>query len=63
MAQLPPVNEASIPVVPASLAEPDPEAVGAVLSRFYGGVRRAESEETTEMAVARSAAASEEERR
>ena len=63
MAQLPPVNEAAIPVVPASRAEPDPEAVGAVLSRFYGGVRRAESEETTEMAVARSAAASEEERR
>ncbi|SCG65375.1 nitrate- and nitrite sensing domain-containing protein [Micromonospora inositola] len=29
--------------------EPDPDAVGGMLSRFYGGVRRAEAEETTEL--------------
>ncbi|WP_433386296.1 nitrate- and nitrite sensing domain-containing protein [Micromonospora sp. KLBMP9576] len=29
--------------------DPDPEAVGGMLSRFYGGVRRAEAEETMEI--------------
>ncbi|WP_433528868.1 hypothetical protein ACQPYA_21365 [Micromonospora sp. CA-263727] len=31
--------------------EPDPEAVGGMLSRLYSGVRRAEAEETTEIPV------------
>lgn len=34
-------------------AEPDPEAVGGMLSRYYSGVRRAEAEETTEMYLPR----------
>ncbi|MFI7211663.1 sensor histidine kinase [Micromonospora maritima] len=38
---------------PAVRHEPDPEAVGGMLSRFYGGVRRAEAEETTEMYLPR----------
>ncbi|WP_435125873.1 nitrate- and nitrite sensing domain-containing protein [Micromonospora tulbaghiae] len=33
--------------------EPDPEAVGGMLSRLYSGVRRAEAEETTEMYLPR----------
>jgi hypothetical protein len=28
--------------------EPDPDDVGSTLSRFYGGVRRAEAEESTQ---------------
>ncbi|WP_235944855.1 hypothetical protein [Verrucosispora sioxanthis] len=31
--------------------DPDPEAVGGMLSRLYSGVRRAEAEETTEIPV------------
>ncbi|GAB3270910.1 hypothetical protein GCM10027452_46580 [Micromonospora halotolerans] len=34
-------------------AEPDPDAVGGMLSRYYSGVRRAEAEETTEMYLPR----------
>lgn len=52
MAHLPMVTESAPPVVPAPREEPDPEAVGSTLSRFYGGVRRAEAEDTTEIAVA-----------
>ncbi|GGS06031.1 histidine kinase [Micromonospora fulviviridis] len=33
--------------------EPDPEAVGGMLSRYYNGVRRAEAEETTEIYLPR----------
>lgn len=31
--------------------DPDPEAVGGMLSKLYSGVRRAEAEETTEIPV------------
>ncbi|MEU1964345.1 ATP-binding protein [Micromonospora sediminicola] len=50
MAQLTSVTSAARPAV---RQEPDPEAVGGMLSRFYGGVRRAEAEETTEMYLPR----------
>lgn len=46
MAQLTSAAPADRPVV---RHEPDPEAVGGMLSRLYSGVRRAEAEETTEM--------------
>ncbi|MFJ5545110.1 sensor histidine kinase [Micromonospora chalcea] len=46
MAQLAPASVADRPVM---RHEPDPEAVGGMLSRLYSGVRRAEAEETTEM--------------
>jgi hypothetical protein len=48
MAQLPDVGEAPRPVasVPAARAEPDPDAVGSMLSRYYSGVRRAEAEDS-----------------
>ncbi|MCX4388214.1 nitrate- and nitrite sensing domain-containing protein [Micromonospora peucetia] len=46
MAQL---SAVSRPVQPAVRHDPDPEAVGGMLSRFYSGVRRAEAEETTEI--------------
>ncbi|MCW3819454.1 nitrate- and nitrite sensing domain-containing protein [Micromonospora sp. DR5-3] len=36
------------PAEPAPRHDPDPDAVGGMLSRFYSGVRRAEAEETTE---------------
>ncbi|WBB75599.1 nitrate- and nitrite sensing domain-containing protein [Micromonospora sp. WMMD1128] len=49
MAQLAAVSPADRPDRAAVRHEPDPEAVGGMLSRFYGGVRRAETEETTEM--------------
>ncbi|MFI5836783.1 nitrate- and nitrite sensing domain-containing protein [Micromonospora sp. NPDC051300] len=53
MAQLAAVSSADRPGHTAVRHEPDPEAVGGMLSRFYGGVRRAEAEETTEMYVPR----------
>ncbi|SBT43837.1 sensor histidine kinase [Micromonospora auratinigra] len=52
MAQLAAVTETNRPAAPRH--DPDPEAVGGMLSRFYGGVRRAEAEETTEMFMPRS---------
>ncbi|GAA4683048.1 sensor histidine kinase [Phytohabitans rumicis] len=45
MAQLPDAADMPVPVVPPPRFEPDPEAVGSMLARFYGGVRRAEAEE------------------
>ncbi|MGR6320829.1 nitrate- and nitrite sensing domain-containing protein [Micromonospora soli] len=45
MAQLAAVTETA-PSPHAPRHDPDPDAVGGVLSRFYGGVRRAEAEET-----------------
>jgi HAMP domain-containing protein len=47
MAQLPPVGDEPRPAapVPTSRVEPDPEAVGNMLSRYYSGVRRAEAED------------------
>ncbi|RBJ01295.1 ATP-binding protein, partial [Micromonospora provocatoris] len=50
MAQLTSAAPADRPVV---RHEPDPEAVGGMLSRLYSGVRRAEAEETTEMYLPR----------
>ncbi|MEV4759518.1 nitrate- and nitrite sensing domain-containing protein [Micromonospora sp. NPDC049559] len=52
MAQLPGVSGAApTPAVPAPRHEPDPEAVGGMLSRYYGGLRRAEAEDTTEITM------------
>jgi hypothetical protein len=51
MAQLSVVTESATPTVPAPRYEPDPEAVGGMLSRYYGGLRRAEAEETTEITM------------
>ncbi|MFF0658011.1 nitrate- and nitrite sensing domain-containing protein [Micromonospora tulbaghiae] len=50
MAQLTSAAPADRPVM---RHEPDPEAVGGMLSRLYSGVRRAEAEETTEMYLSR----------
>ncbi|MEJ3745901.1 nitrate- and nitrite sensing domain-containing protein [Actinomycetes bacterium KLBMP 9797] len=49
MAQLP--DQVEAPPIPAQRApvDPDPESVGSMLSRFYGGVRRAEAEDTTDL--------------
>jgi hypothetical protein len=44
MAQLPQETGAGASV-PANRDDPDPMAIGGVLSRFYGGIRRAESED------------------
>lgn len=52
MAALPVASEPSVPVVPPYRVEPDPEAVSSTLSRFYGGVRQAETEKTTEVTLA-----------
>lgn len=48
MAQLPDVGDAPRPAapVPSSRVEPDPEAVGNMLSSYYSGVRRAEAEDS-----------------
>ncbi|MEV4629738.1 nitrate- and nitrite sensing domain-containing protein [Micromonospora sp. NPDC049523] len=61
MAQLPAANEPTPQVVPVQRYEPDPDAVGGMLSKFYGGVRRAEAEETTEITMAPAGAGKEEE--
>ncbi|MGC4897408.1 sensor histidine kinase [Micromonospora sp. DT31] len=50
MAQLASVSPSGRPAV---RHEPDPEAVGGMLSRLYHGVRRAEAEETTELYLPR----------
>jgi len=49
MAQLSEKRDA--PARPAARHDPDPDAVGGTLSRFYQGVRRAESEETVEITL------------
>ncbi|TDC42333.1 HAMP domain-containing protein [Micromonospora sp. KC213] len=51
MAQLSAVTEPARPTVPATREDPDPEAVGGMLSRLYSGVRRAEAEEKTDIAL------------
>ncbi|MFI6262948.1 nitrate- and nitrite sensing domain-containing protein [Micromonospora sp. NPDC051006] len=51
MAQLATVTRSARPEPAPSRHEPDPEAVGGMLSRLYGGVRRAEAEDTTELPV------------
>ncbi|MEU5943237.1 nitrate- and nitrite sensing domain-containing protein [Micromonospora sp. NPDC047548] len=48
MAQLSAVIEPARPSVSGFREDPDPEAVGGMLSRLYSGVRRAEIEETRE---------------
>ncbi|MFE9690809.1 nitrate- and nitrite sensing domain-containing protein [Micromonospora sp. NPDC005806] len=52
MAQLAAVTETA-PSPPTSRHDPDPDAVGGMLSRFYSGVRRAEAEETVVMFMPR----------
>lgn len=52
MASLPVTSESAAPAVATVHDEPDPEAVSSMLSSFYGGVRRAESEDTSEMTLA-----------
>ncbi|MFG1800843.1 nitrate- and nitrite sensing domain-containing protein [Micromonospora carbonacea] len=49
MAQLAAVTQPARPQTPAPRHDPDPEAVGGMLTRLYSGVRRAEAEETTEI--------------
>lgn len=51
MAQLSAVTRSAQPVSTLTRADPDPEAVGGMLSRLYSGVRRAEAEDTTEIPV------------
>ncbi|MEV0156260.1 nitrate- and nitrite sensing domain-containing protein [Micromonospora sp. NPDC050686] len=51
MAQLSAVNRTRRPADPSSRHEPDPDAVGGMLSRLYSGVRRAEAEETREIVM------------
>ncbi|MGN9812532.1 nitrate- and nitrite sensing domain-containing protein [Micromonospora sp. BQ11] len=51
MAQLSAVTQSARPDQPERRHDPDPEAVGGMLSRLYSGVRRAEAETTTEIPV------------
>ncbi|MGW3890380.1 nitrate- and nitrite sensing domain-containing protein [Micromonospora chokoriensis] len=51
MAQLSAVTRSAQPTVAPTRTDPDPEAVGGMLSRLYSGVRRAEAEDTTEIPV------------
>jgi hypothetical protein len=51
MAQLPEATPAAVPSIPGPRDEPDPDEVSGVLSRFYGGVRRAEAEDTTDLST------------
>ncbi|WP_285786476.1 nitrate- and nitrite sensing domain-containing protein [Micromonospora sp. NBRC 101691] len=47
MAQLAAVTRPAQPAAPTPRHDPDPEAVGGMLSRLYSGVRRAEAEDDT----------------
>ncbi|WP_245714803.1 sensor histidine kinase [Micromonospora inyonensis] len=47
MAQLAAVTRSAQPAAPPPRHDPDPEAVGGMLSRLYRGVRRAEAEDDT----------------
>ncbi|MET7671271.1 sensor histidine kinase [Micromonospora luteifusca] len=51
MAQLSAVTRSAQPMSVPNRTDPDPEAVGGMLSRLYSGVRRAEAEDTTEIPV------------
>ncbi|MEK8110254.1 hypothetical protein NKG94_49950 [Micromonospora sp. M12] len=51
MAQLSAVTRSAQPTATPHRTDPDPEAVGGMLSRLYSGVRRAEAEDTTEIPV------------
>jgi hypothetical protein len=68
MAQLPgtqpsprPAVPAAPPATPPNRGEPDPDAVSSTLARFYGGVRRAEAEETAQTSAMPAGARIEEE--
>ena len=51
MAQLP-NTDATTPPAPPQRPDVDPDAVSSILNRFYGGVRRAETEDTTDLSSA-----------
>ncbi|MFD0787354.1 hypothetical protein ACFQZ8_25920, partial [Micromonospora azadirachtae] len=51
MAQLAAMSGSIRPQPGPPTHDPDPDAVGGMLSRLYSGVRRAEAEDTTEMTV------------
>ncbi|MFC4017556.1 nitrate- and nitrite sensing domain-containing protein [Micromonospora sp. GCM10011542] len=51
MAQLSAVTRPARPDAVPTRDDPDPEAVGGMLSRLYSGVRQAEAEDTTEIPV------------
>ncbi|MFI5484214.1 sensor histidine kinase [Micromonospora echinaurantiaca] len=59
MAQLSAVTRSARPEQPPTRHEPDPDAVGGMLSRLYSGVRRAEAEETREIPMPRGGVPSE----
>ncbi|MDG4786473.1 ATP-binding protein [Micromonospora sp. WMMD1102] len=62
MAQLRAKAEPVRPRQPVQREAPDPEQVGGMLSRYYGGLRRAEAEETMVIPMAPAGARSEEEK-
>ncbi|MEO3922601.1 nitrate- and nitrite sensing domain-containing protein [Micromonosporaceae bacterium B7E4] len=62
MAQLRAKNEPARPRPPAQREAPDPEQVGGMLSRYYGGLRRAEAEDTMVIPMAPAGARTEEEK-
>ncbi len=62
MAQLPTSTEPK-PAGPVQRDEPDPEAMGGMLSRLYSGIRRAEAEETNVISMAPIGARNEEEQK
>ncbi|MFD2765891.1 sensor histidine kinase [Micromonospora eburnea] len=51
MAQLTALTQPARPAAPVPRHDPDPDAVGGMLARFYSGVRQAEAEETTGMTM------------
>ncbi|AVT36057.1 ATP-binding protein [Plantactinospora sp. BB1] len=62
MAQLRVKAEPAQPRPPAPREAPDPEQVGGMLSRYYGGLRRAEAEDTMVIPMAPAGARTEEEK-
>ncbi|GAB3975738.1 hypothetical protein [Plantactinospora veratri] len=62
MAQLRVKAAPAQPKPPAPREAPDPEQVGGMLSRYYGGLRRAEAEDTMVIPMAPAGARTEEEK-
>ncbi|MEQ4299831.1 nitrate- and nitrite sensing domain-containing protein [Plantactinospora sp. B6F1] len=62
MAQLRVKAESARPRPPVQREAPDPEQVGGMLSRYYGGLRRAEAEDTMVIPMAPAGARTEEEK-
>ncbi|MGX7671994.1 sensor histidine kinase [Plantactinospora sp. DSM 117369] len=62
MAQLRAKNEPARSRPPVQREAPDPEQVGGMLSRYYGGLRRAEAEDTMVIPMAPAGARTEEEK-